>query len=195
MIINKMKDFFLILEEKIPLNELKNISKFSDRKKYADSLFATLLGKGSSRYVYEINDKYVLKLAKNNKGIEQNKTEINIFKNSKVKDILAKIIEYDENGIFIVQERAESIINDNDFERITNLQFDGFLYYLRHDKKWDGDNKQFYNKFNSLINKFDLDRYDISQKDSYGIINGERIVLVDYGLDMNTARKLYGIKY
>ncbi len=170
----------------------KQLHKFSDRKKYADENYK-MINKGSSRYVYDINNEYVLKLAKNNKGIEQNKTEINISKSGKYNDIIANIIEYDNNGLYLIQQKADRL-TEQGFTDITGLQLQGFLYYLRHDKEWDGRNPEFYNKVNSLVNEFELDRFDISNVSSYGIIDNN-VVIIDYGLDMNTARKLYGVKY
>lgn len=174
------------------INNFKQLQKFADRKKYADENYK-LLNKGTGRYVYDINHEYVLKLAKNNKGIEQNKTEINISKSGKYNDITANVVEFDENGLYLIQQKAYRL-TEQGFKDITGLQLQGFLYYLRHDKKWDGGNVKFYNKVNSLVNEFELDRFDIANENSWGIINNN-VVIVDYGLDMNTARKLYGVKY
>ena len=174
------------------IDNFKQLQKFADRKKYAGENYK-LLNKGTGRCVYDINNEYVLKLAKNNKGIEQNKTEINISKSSKYNDITAKVVEFDENGLYLIQQKAYRL-TEQGFKDITGLQLQGFLYYLRHDKKWDGKNVKFYNKVNSLVNEFELDRFDIANENSWGIINNN-VVIVDYGLDMNTARKLYGVKY
>lgn len=174
------------------IDNFKQLHKFSDRMKYADENYK-LLNKGTGRYVYDINNEYVLKLAKNNKGIEQNKTEINISKNGKYNDITANVVEFDNNGLYLIQQKAYRL-TEQGFKDITGLQLQGFLYYLRHDKEWDGENVKFYNKVNSLVNEFELDRFDIANENSWGIINNN-VVVVDYGLDMNTARKLYGVKY
>lgn len=174
------------------IDSFTQLHKFSDRKKYADENYK-LINKGTGRYVYNINNEYVLKLAKNNKGIEQNKTEINISNSGKYNDITANIVEYDTNGLYLIQQKAYRVTDQN-FKDITGLQLDGFLYYLRHNIKWDGSNVKFYNKVNSLVKDFSLDRFDITSENSWGIINNN-VVIVDYGLDMNTARKLYHVKY
>jgi len=174
------------------IENFTQLTKFSDRKKYADENFK-IIGKGTGRYVYDINNDFVLKLAKNNKGIEQNKTEINISKSGKYNDITANIVEYDNNGLYLIQQKAHRI-TEQGFKYITGLQLQGFLYYLRHNKEWDGGNVKFYNKVNSLVDTFQLDRFDIANENSWGIIN-DKVIIVDYGLDMNTARKLYGVKY
>lgn len=174
------------------IDVFKSLHKFNDRKKYADQNF-TLIGKGSGRFVYDINNEYVLKLAKNTKGVAQNKTEIHLSNNEINNEIISKTLEYDENGLYVIQEKATKI-TDNIFKEITNIQLQGFLYYIRHNMIWDGNNPEFFNKVNSLIKKYNLDRFDIANEESWGIING-KVVIVDYGLDMITARKLYGVKY
>lgn len=183
------------LNEQILTDESKanlQLSKFKNRKDFANKTF-TLLNSGTGRSVYLIGNEYVLKVAKNNKGIEQNKKEIEISNVGIYKDIIANVIEYDKNGFYVVSQKADEI-SDELFNDVTGLQLQGFLYYLRLDKKWDGDNKEFYNKVNSLIKKFDLDRFDIANESSWGILNG-KAVIIDYGLDGTTARNLYGVKY
>ena len=174
------------------IDSFTQLHKFLDRKKYVDEHYK-LINKGTGRYVYNINNEYVLKLAKNNKGIEQNKTEISVSNSGKYNDITANIVEYDTNGLYLIQQKAYRVTEQN-FKDITGLQLDGFLYYLRHNIKWDGSNVKFYNKVNSLVKDFSLDRFDITSEDSWGIINNN-VVIVDYGLDLNTARKLYHVKY
>lgn len=168
------------------------LSKFKARKDFANKKFI-LLNKGTGRNVYLIGDVYVLKIAKNNKGIAQNKTEIKISKCDEYDAIIANIVEYDDNGFYVISQKANRI-TDNIFKDLTGLQFSDFLYYLRFNKNWTGENKIFYDKINTLISRFDLDRFDISHESSWGVFNNKPVI-VDYGLDKITARKLYGVKY
>lgn len=170
------------------------LKKFIQRKDFAKKKFL-LLNKGSGRLVFQIGDEYILKLAKNNKGIAQNKTEIKISNSGKYKNIIANIFEYDDNGFYLIQQKAKPI-NDTIFKELTGLQLEGFLYSIRFnrewDKKWNGYN--FYNEVKELINEFGLDRFDIANETSWGVING-KVIIVDYGLDNITARELYGVTY
>lgn len=187
--------FFDYINEQIISDEDKvnlQLNKFKERKDFFNKKF-TLIGKGSARLVYDINNEYVLKLAKNNKGIAQNKVEINISKSNKYNDIIAKAVEFNDNGNYLIQQKAKSISDDR-FEELTGLQQRGFLYYLRFNKEWDGDNKKFYDSVNSLIKEFDLDRFDVTDESSWGEVNG-KAVLVDYGLDKNVGKKHYGLSY
>jgi hypothetical protein len=171
------------------IGNFTRLTKFGDRKNYADENFK-FLNKGTGRYVYVINNEYVLKLANNNKGIEQNKTEINISESGKYNDIIASVIEYDKNGLYLIQQKANEI-TEQEFTNITGLKVQGFLSY---NKNWESKNPKFYNKVDSLIEEFDLDRFDISTINSWGTINGN-LVIVDYGLNINTSIKLYSNKY
>lgn len=60
------------------------------------------LGKGSSRIVYLLSAKKVLKIALNVKGIAQNEAEIDIYTNPKTKAIIAKIFDYDVDYKYII---------------------------------------------------------------------------------------------
>ncbi len=174
------------------LTQLSNVNNFRQLKEIANRNYNEI-NKGTSRIVYFYSDRYVIKIAKNNKGLEQNKTESNPKILENFSNVIAKIINYDKSGKWVIQEFAENLSKDK-FYDITGLQFDGFLYYLRHDKNWDGGNKKFYAKVNSLINQFELERFDIANENAWGIVNG-KVVLRDYGLSLATARKLYGVKY
>jgi len=174
------------------LMNISNVNNFKKIKEIADNNYKKI-DNGSSRIVYLYSDKYVLKVAKNNKGLEQNKTESIPKILEKYRDIVANVIDFDKNGKWTVQQFAENISED-EFENITGMQFRGFLYYLRHDLNWDGENAEFYNKINDFINEFELERFDVANGSSWGKING-KVVLRDYGLSLATARKLYGVKY
>lgn len=187
--------FFDYINEQIISDEDKvnlQLNKFKERKDFINKKF-TLIGKGSARLVYDINNEYVLKLAKNNKGIAQNKVEINISKSNKYNDIIAKVVEFNDNGNYLIQQKAKSISDDR-FEELTGLQYQGFLYYLRFNKEWSGENRVLFDTVSSLIDEFDLDRFDVASESSWGEING-RVVLIDYGLDKNVAKKHYGVSY
>jgi hypothetical protein len=98
------------LKEEINLDDISN-TPFS---KLPPGL--NLISKrGSSRNVYDYNDKYVLKIAKNNKGIHQNKKEIEIL--SKINSpLIPELKKYDEeNYKYIVIEKVNDFKNYNQF--------------------------------------------------------------------------------
>lgn len=54
---------------------IKHIQSFKERLKYCKEHFGQVIGNGSSRVCFQIDDNWVLKLAKNEKGIAQNTEE------------------------------------------------------------------------------------------------------------------------
>ena len=78
-----LKESFI--EEDYPssfdMERFKSLTSFNARIKYCEEHLQRL-GSGSSRIVYKIDDKKVLKLAKNKKGISQNGTEIGLGNDS-----------------------------------------------------------------------------------------------------------------
>ena len=61
------------------INELDNISSIKNKLKFAQENL-NLVGSGSARTVFALEEDKVLKIAKDERGIEQNKVEINISK-------------------------------------------------------------------------------------------------------------------
>jgi hypothetical protein len=72
------------------LIDLGNIKTFVGRIRFAVNNF-TKLSAGSSRAVFDYGD-YVIKIAKNEKGIAQNTTEADNFIQQHYKNIIANIV-------------------------------------------------------------------------------------------------------
>ena len=109
----------ILLEVEFPedfsISEFDSMMSLNERKKYCEK-HLKFLGEGSSRIVYEIDDYTVLKLAKNVKGIEQNRVEANPgFKHI---DILAKIFRADKMHTYIIMEKADKV----DVEEFENFE-------------------------------------------------------------------------
>src|ERR1700690_1105740 len=112
---------------------LKNIEKletYGARKKYAEKNLEHL-SSGSSRIVYLSSDKTIIKLAKNDKGIAQNKAESNPKMKSK---FLNKIIKHANNFSWVETYYLDKITT-KDFEKITGLDFDNFGDSIRYGLK------------------------------------------------------------
>ena len=54
---------------------LSQLSSFNQQVQYCTEQLGSPIGNGSSRTVFQIDDKRVLKLAKNSKGLDQNEVE------------------------------------------------------------------------------------------------------------------------
>src|SRR6185436_3428910 len=85
----RMADLYYVLatnkSEKLPensnslsiiLKNIENLDTYLARKKYAEKNLKHL-SSGSSRIVYKTDDNTIIKMAKNDKGIAQNKVEAN----------------------------------------------------------------------------------------------------------------------
>jgi hypothetical protein len=103
------------------IEEFKGKQTFKDRIKYIEERL-TKLGAGSSRIVYQIDPKTVLKLAKNKKGVAQNKVEIEYSHYGDLSHLFAEVFEYDSDGLWVEMELASKVTNSN-FKTITGIDF------------------------------------------------------------------------
>lgn len=172
------------------LKQITLSKKFSERKKLIEQKYQ-LLGKGTARMVYDLKNGYVLKLAKNEKGLAQNMVESNPKIQKEYPNYVAKISSFDKKGIYLIQEKIKPL-TEKRFEELTGLQGAGFMYYLRFGLDWDNP---FYKKVKELVSKFKLDKFDVANISSWGENKKGKIVLSDYGMDCNVAKKLYKAKY
>jgi hypothetical protein len=184
------------------VDELSNLKTFKQRKDFVQSelvktgMSTSKYPQGTARKIYPLKDNKVLKMAKNPKGIQQNLTEIEIGTDKEFSDVVSNVSKYDEKGNWLIAEKAIPM-TEYKFEELLGYQADGFFYWLRFS---DGELGKFYNKqtfalkIKKMIEKYDLDRFDVAQITSWGYI-GNRVVLIDYGLTKHIARKYYKVDY
>lgn len=134
-----------------------------------------LLGYGSARRVFDLNNGYVVKVAKNRKGIAQNIVEFQISRES-LNPIIARIICISEDARYLIMEKVERLRN--------------FSYVL-----------QYYNvnSISELLTKANIidlfEHYhivisDLHRMSNWGITNG-RPVVIDYGFTLEIRKKFY----
>lgn len=87
---SQFKRIFEAMRDGFDYEVLKGQS-FAFKKKYCEEYLGKQIGGGSSRLVYQIDDKWVLKLAKNAKGIAQNEAEYRICTDMYAPDILPQV--------------------------------------------------------------------------------------------------------
>jgi hypothetical protein len=202
-------DLFVYAAEKESLPEnsdnlstiLKNIEKletYKARKAYAEKNLEHL-SSGSSRIVYLTTDKTVIKLAKNDKGIAQNKAEANPKVKSKY---INKIIGKAKNYSWIQTAYLDKL-TEKEFEEITGINFEDFgdcikygLRELSSSKKkkpstFDGISKtEIYKEIEKVGKKNSLMGGDFARISSYGVKDGHP-VLIDTGLTKQIFESLY----
>lgn len=179
---------------------MQKLTNFADRR-------FTLMGFGSSRRVYEIDNNKVLKVAYNDAGIAQNFMEARIQNSS---EYFAKVYDMHPGAFWILSEKIEKL-DPNNFEAITGVSQD---VMKRLDKDLDTrlgvakmtpeiaeelSNKfkigpggiKFLNEVSKLRGKFDLIFGDTFNPDHWGINEEGKIKLYDFGLDRTVYDNFY----
>lgn len=156
-------------ELKILLAKIESETRFIKRIR----LLKGRKSQGSGRVVVSIDKDWVLKVAKNEKGIAQNLCESETWINATrtQRQYLARIKRFDKEGKWVIQRR---VIKMN--RNLSEEHYDNFYYK---------------DSFRTLIKSNNL--YDGCCEIAYqlGRINKKKVVVYDYGLDKNTWDNLY----
>jgi mRNA-degrading endonuclease RelE of RelBE toxin-antitoxin system len=192
------------IDEDYPLSwnieEFKNLKSFNKRIKYCEQNLQRI-SSGTSRIVYKIDETKVLKLAKNEKGVAQNKTEINFSEDYLWDMVVAKLFDYDEDGLWVEMELARKVTTSI-WNNIVGIPIDIFRDGTRFMEQQKGSLKTLYrlkepermeelyeNDFTStildLIANYDVGSGDFGKLSTYGLVNRDgkdEIVIIDYGL-------------
>lgn len=207
----RMADVFYTLAtskaEQLPENSdslktiLKNIEKletYQARKKYSEKNLKHL-SSGSSRIVYETPDHTIVKLAKNDKGVAQNKAEANPKMKSK---FLNKIIGNAKKYSWIETHYLDKI-TEKDFKKMTGIEFEDFGDSIRYGLKKVSDSSkskpknfdevsksEIYKEMKRIGEKFELMPGDIARISSWGTKDNNPI-LIDAGLTKDVYEEFY----
>ncbi|WP_160690846.1 hypothetical protein [Clostridium sp. C2-6-12] len=133
------------------------------------------IGSGSSRDVFDLNNGYVIKVAKNIAGIAQNQTEyvISYYDDS---DLFAKVVQASNDFYFLIMEKADKINNISEVFKYFNVSDKRELFHLK-------EIQNIKKKYNLLLGDFD-------RKRNWGIIKG-RPVIIDYGFTREVSDRYY----
>jgi hypothetical protein len=184
---------------KTVLSNLEKLETYSARKKYAESNLKHL-SSGSSRIVYLTPGKTILKLAKNDKGIAQNKAEANPQMKSKY---LNTVLSCAKNHAWMETHYLEKI-TEKEFEEMTHLKFEDFGNAIRYGLKNVSGNtdkekpenfdkvakSDIYKELRDVGEKFKLMPGDLARISSWGTKDG-RPVLIDAGLTKDVFADFY----
>jgi hypothetical protein len=193
------------------IDDLKAQTSFAAKARYIRSHGLDKLGAGSSRAVFVADPTTVIKVAKNKKGIEQNKIEAGISSYNSENAPIALVKDSDPDNTWIEAERARKA-KPTDFKKIIGFPMEAIMKVLREKTDELKGNPPYYyklsdrNLFNQiaenvfvndvieLIVSHDLGIGDVNRISSWGVVNRngtEHLVLVDYGLDMDLFNRLY----
>jgi hypothetical protein len=143
------------------------------------------IAEGSSRVVYKVDDDVVMKIAKNSAGLLQNKNEIITYKRLANTEMLAPILgSYSIQGLSILLMAYAKPISQQQFEKLLGLSWHNFQVLLSFGK--DGGNLM----MRRILSLHKAGIEDLQHLDSWGMYNN-RLVILDYGLDSETAIKHY----
>lgn len=200
-----------------PRKELSPIKRFSDRIDYVSTHGLIPLGEGTSRIVFLMDSKKVLKLAQNQKGLGQNEAELDAITNPVLKPIFAKIYDYSSDFSWIVSELVRPIKKYDEFEQLTGMKFQDFGLVIssaklnnfnlndiinRSENHYKNDilrierletvrNSQLAKHVIEAMRDGDLIAGDIDHLGHWGKTADGRVVLLDYGFTTQVSNKYY----
>lgn len=184
---------------KVVLSNLEKLETYNARKNYAERNLEHL-SSGSSRIVYLTPSKTIIKLAKNDKGIAQNKAEANPGMKSKY---LNPVISCAKNHSWCETHYLDKI-TEKEFQEMTKLNFDDFGEAIRYGLKAVSGNtdkekpenfekiakSDIYKEIKDIGEKFKLLPGDMARISSWGTKDG-RPVLIDAGLTRDIYDEFY----
>lgn len=180
--------FQIFKTSKINSFDINFFKKINDPQKIFEYAKLNLknIGKGSSRFVFIINDKYVLKVAIPDNligGTFQNKSEQQI--SNRFSNITANVIEHHPEYYWVISELASPLNSQQELLRSLNLSSPVDLAALF--SKFPPKNHKFLKEPNSiakevssLVQEKILPR-DVMKSDSWGYTKDKKLVLIDYG--------------
>lgn len=179
------------------LEKLSSLKSFEDRVEFAKKHWK-FLGEGSSRTAFQVNDKIIIKIAHNDKGIAQNKTEMDP---KAQRSCTNPILLADAHGKWVLMKSTDSL-TEKRFKEIVGFGFSPFMNALFY--KFNNESNQWsqpreYNEIekhplfkclSELILDTDQQIGDIDKISSWRESDGE-VVLADYGLSRDVFRSYY----
>lgn len=180
------------------LSNLQKLETYSARKEYAEKNLKHL-SSGSSRIVYLTPGKTIVKLAKNDKGIAQNKAEANPEMKS---PFLNKILKHAPNYAWIETQYLDKITGKQ-FEDMTGIPFADFDEAIRYGLKNVSESdlekpenfdevakSEIYKEMKRVGERFKLMPGDVARISSWGTKDG-RPILIDAGLTAQVFADFY----
>ncbi len=176
---------------------------FENGYKYCVKMLGEPIGKGSARFVFQIDDTRVLKLATNMKGVAQNKSEVMVYQQAPNKTFMPIVYNDSdmENYFYVISEYVLPA-EEKDFEMVLGVPFytlvEIFSNYYRGDKieKYE----EYLPKIRHLLqyftemSKIGVNTHDWFNLENWGLTkrNGKTImVTLDNGLTNNVANNFY----
>lgn len=151
-------------------------------------IFGDCISRGTSRYVFQIDDERVIKVARNDKGIAQNREEVRSCSNKL--DLFPKIFDADRGYMWIVCEYVLPA-DEDDFIYTMGMQWDYFIRFLNdcynlYKRKMNiGTNEK---KIEKIISKRPMLQELIKYLNSGNIPYGDLMKIENWGLAKRNGR-------
>lgn len=207
-----LREYFALLIEKIRSDSF-NISKFKRLEtpeqviKYVQD-HLKLLGKGTSRHVFVLNSRQVIKVAIGEKGLAQNEAEVDAFTNPRSKPIIAKIFEADDDFKWLVSELVKPLKSDDEFESLAGMSSATMKNVIVKSRSNDDVtaaarpgvnprrsaskiNQKLIDAVSSFATENKMLWGDVLKLDSWGKTAAGRLVLFDYGATEEIYKQYY----
>ncbi len=133
------------------------------------------IGSGSGRRVFDLENGYVIKVAKNRKGIAQNEAEYQIAMTNH-SNIFAKITHVSEDFMLLIMEKAERLYHFSYVLKYFNVRSNRELFQIE--------------EFRTILKKHNLLSVDLCKRVNWGVINNCPVI-IDYGFTWRVKRKYY----
>jgi hypothetical protein len=180
------------------LKQLSKLPSFAARIKFCNENFKKLQA-GTARIAYEYSPELVIKLAKNEKGIQQNDTESDYGLHDMYPELLTNVIDSDnDNNYWLLAERAKKI-TPTEFKAMAGFSLNDLHLYLVKKLLYPKrppflipeespipneellNNSELVSSIMDMSINFSMPMGDFVKISSWGKI-GNRLVLLDYGV-------------
>lgn len=169
---------------KFNMKQFESLENTNMMLSYAES-FLEFLGKGSSRAAFILSNKYALKIALNQKGIAQNKTEVAVYTNPKTKSVIAKVHNADSEYKWLISDIVRPLQkgSEREFMSLTGLDWERFKKFLNEKDltEFKGEPPKIAVAVKATMEANNLLKGDIREIDHWGKTPDGRLVLLDYG--------------
>lgn len=167
------------------LKQFKTLESATIMLNYAER-YLKEMGRGSSRAAFVLTNRYVLKIALNAKGIAQNETEVDVFTNPKTRPVIARIMDADNRGRWLVSELVRPLKNDDEFQRLTSISLEDVRKTVSNAYRGlpvpeNLSDDPFVRALVVTMKETQLMPGDLAKIESWGQSADGRAVLLDYG--------------
>lgn len=158
------------------------------------------LGRGGARRAYLLSTRKVLKIAINEKGIQQNNAEIEISKNAKPDAMITKVYDYSKSdSCWLICELIRPVNNEEEFFKYAQYDLSDVIAALKEFKKFQNsggkvtksyvDDLFLWNAWQT-VNDANIAIFDLNKIDHWGINVDNELVILDYGFTNQMLKKV-----